>query len=451
MRIKTDYPLHLSEVARILKTDFTIDTKINAISTDSRNCEKNDLFFAICGENFDGADFINEAKAKGAYTVSNRNNSDFTVENAENALLSVASEYKKIIAPKYTIAVTGSVGKTTVKDFVNFLLSAVMKTHKTEGNFNNTIGLSYTLLSAKTGTEALVCELGMNHRGEIDLLSRAINPDISIITNIGTAHIGNLGSREEIARAKLEIENGMSGGKTIIKKDERLLLNTQNPYYISYSDRSADLFINLIETNPNGSSFSVKTKSFEKKFETKLYSQHTIDSLAFAIAVCDIIGIEVNNIDLAIKNISHKILRQKFINSNGYTFYDDAYNSSPEAVIADFDMLARLGNNNSAILGDMLELGEHSEALHRYIGTECAKHGFKKLYAFGKYASFIAEGATGGGMKKENVFINTDLKSPEITALSVKNSYNSETLLVKASHSVNASRIIELLTKGEDK
>ena len=176
MKIKTDIPLYLSDVARILKNNFSVNTKINAISTDSRNCEKNDLFFALSGENFDGADFIYEAKAKGAYTVSTVENSDFTVANAENALLSVAAEYKKIINPKYTVAVTGSIGKTTVKDFVSSLLSEVMKTHKTEGNFNNTIGLSYTLLSAKMGTEALICELGMNHRGEIDLLSRAINP-----------------------------------------------------------------------------------------------------------------------------------------------------------------------------------------------------------------------------------------------------------------------------------
>ena len=223
MRIKTEYPLYISSIAHILKANLKFNTKINAITTDSRECEKDDLFFALSGENFDGVDFIDEAKFKGAYTVSSSKKSDFTVSNTESALLSVASAYKQIVNPKYTIAVTGSVGKTTVKDFVNSLLSEVMKTHKTEKNFNNIIGLSHTLLSAKKGTDALVCELGMNHRGEIDELSRAIHPDISIITNIGTAHIGNLGSQEEIAKAKLEIENGMHGGKTIIKDDEVLL------------------------------------------------------------------------------------------------------------------------------------------------------------------------------------------------------------------------------------
>ena len=249
MRIKTDIPIYISEIAQILKSDFNSDSQVNAICTNSRNCENGDLFFALKGENFDGGDFIVQAKSKGAHTVANRINADFLVIDAYKALLSVASRYKQKINPKYTVAVTGSIGKTTVKDFIYSLLSHTMNVHKSENNFNNILGLSYTLLSAKKETEALVCELGMNHRGEIDELSKAITPNISIITNVGTAHIGNLGSREEIAKAKLEIENGMSDGKTVIKDDEMLLKSAKNPYYISYTDTNADLFIKLLRSS----------------------------------------------------------------------------------------------------------------------------------------------------------------------------------------------------------
>ena len=447
MRIKTAVPLTLSMIAKSLKAVNNSDKKINAITTHSAMCEKDDLFIALPGEKVDGAIFIEEARKKGAFILSTSEKADFKVNCPYTALLDIASYYKETINPKYTVAVTGSVGKTTVKDFIHTLLSSNFKTHKTSGNYNNILGLSYTLLSMPESTEALVAEIGMNHKGEIDVLSRAIKPDISVITNIGTAHIGNLGSKKAIAEAKLEIQSGMNGGKTIIFKEESLLSSARNAYLLSYSDKNADLFAAIISRTSESSKIYVKTKSFEMIFESELYSKHTIDSLLIGIGVCDIIGIKPEKIYEGIQNITANTLRQKFINKNGYRIYDDSYNSSPEAVIADLNMLTELGNENSALIGDMLELGENSREYHRQIGEECANHFLKKLYTFGKYAEDIACGAIDAGMKSECVFINTNLSAPEITASQTAKSYNGETLLIKASHSVRADRITEILTQ----
>lgn len=451
MRIKTERTLTLKEVASYVGADTNYDGKINAICTDSRECEKFDLFVALKGKNYNGADFIPEARCNGAFIMAEREG-DVVINNAEHSLLSLSSKYKRLINPKRTIAITGSVGKTTTKEFISSILSSVMSTHKNEANLNNAIGLSKTLLSMSKNTEALVCELGMNHVGEIDLMAKALNPDVAVITNIGTAHIGNLGSRENIAKAKLEIQNGMSDNAiTVVSLEEPLLKNVKNPYFISYEDKNADLYAEILSLSSEGGSIFVKTKNFELVSETKLYSEHTINSLINAISVCDILNLAPEKISEAIKGITPSDLRQKFIFENRYTIYDDSYNSSPEAVIATLKTLAKLGRNNAALLGDMLELGEKSEEMHLMIGAECVRQGFKKLYAFGNFSETIARGARNFGMDEKFIFINPDLSKPEITAEHIIKSYEGETLLVKASHSVRADRIINLLTKKEPK
>ncbi len=433
-------------IARILEIPSELQGEISAITTHSAMCEKGDLFVALPGENFNGASFIKEAREKGAFILSEADGADFRVKCAYEALLKIACSYKEIINPKHTIAVTGSIGKTTVKDFIYTLLSPAMHTHKTEENYNNILGVSYTLLSMPKNTEALVIEIGMNHKGEIDTISRALKPTLSVITNVGSAHIGNLGSRDAIAEAKLEIQNGMTGGKTVIFKEEALLSKAKNIYSISYTDVNADLFADIISRDRKESRIYIKTKEYAATFNTTLYSKHSINSLLMAIAVCDVIGIRYQTIADAINNITPDTMRQKFIYANGYTFYDDSYNSSPEAVVADLSMLSELGGERSALIGDMLELGESSSNLHRYIGIECARHSLKKLYALGQYAGDIACGAILGGMKESDIFINTDINNPGLTAKQISENYAGEVLLVKASHSVNAKRIIEILS-----
>ncbi len=449
MRIKTEIPLTLSLISNVVCNTFAPEIEINAITTNSRLCDKNDLFIALRGEKFDGADFIKDAKRRGAYVLSERDG-DLTVKNSYSALLKIAEHYKTIISPKHTIAITGSCGKTTVKDFTHKILSHSMSTHKTKENYNNSVGLAHTILTAPTSTHAMICEIGMNHAGEIRDLSRTLHPDISVITNIGTAHIGNLGSRNAIANAKLEIEDGMAGGKTVFFKEEPLLLKAKNPYFISMSDKSADMYAQIISRTKEGSRIIIKTKYDEFEINSPLSSEHTLNSLVLSVAVAKAIGLSPAEIIKPASEIDNNMLRQKYMSVGGFKIYDDSYNSSPDAVITDLRMLKERDESFSVLIGDMLELGEKSAELHELVGKECAKNNAVKLYAFGEFAKSIAKGALSEGMEKKNIFINTDILCPEITAIQIKESYDNERILIKASHSVNISRVTQILEKGGD-
>ena len=449
MRIKTEIPLTLSLISKILNRPSPSDIKINAITTDSRLCEKDDLFIALPGEKHNGADFIYEAKRKGAFVISERSDGDIYVDNVYRSLLKIAKAYKSLISPKHTIAITGSCGKTTVKDFLGILLSYALKTHKTMGNYNNFLGVSHTVLTLPKATDALICEAGMNHIGEISEISHAIKPNISVITNVGTAHIGNLGSREMIAKAKLEIEDGMLDGKTVFFKEEPLLLKAKNPYFISQHDKSADMYVKILSRSEKGSEFTVKTDSYEYSLKSRLSSLHTLNSLFLSVAVCNILNFPEDVLYNAVASISEDDLRQKFLNIASYKIYDDSYNSSPEAVISALAMLSERENRVSALIGDMLELGDKTEELHEYIGRKCAKYKIKKLYAFGNFAKSVARGAILEGMDEDRIFINTEVERPDITASQIKETYFGERILVKASHSVKIHRITDILKKGD--
>jgi UDP-N-acetylmuramoyl-tripeptide--D-alanyl-D-alanine ligase len=175
--------------------------------------------------------------------------------------------------------------------------------------------------------------------------------------------------------------------------------------------------------------------------------------LLYALAAYDILGGNPNDIQRGLDKITPNMLRQKFISSQGYRFYDDSYNSSPEAVIENMIMLSKLEDSISALLGDMLELGENSKEMHRLVGKKCAQLGFKKLYAFGRYAKAIANGAEECGMKKRDIYINEDATDYAATAETIRKTYEGETILVKGSHAIRLEKIIDLLckSKGEEK
>ncbi len=450
MRIKLQLPMRLTEIQKITSAFLTSDdATVTHIVTDSREAKERDLFIAIRGEHFDGADYAEDIIKRGGYVLSeNSNFSTLTVSSSENALLKIAAYAKnRLTNLKYTIAVTGSVGKTTTKNLIKLLLSEDFNVHATEENQNNEIGLAYTLLRAPLDTEILVCELGMNHIGEISKLSQCIKPNIAIITNVGTAHVGNLGSREMIALAKQEICDGMSAGITVVPREEPLLQRVKGRFTVSLSDTEADATLCPISETELGSSFEFTTKSLLNiKGKIKPTGRHILSSLSFALTVAAITGVSSESITKALDKFDSDFLRGGFIRIGKYRIYDDSYSSSPEAVIAVLDMLALYSEiPKSAVLGDMLELGSKTEELHAKIGKEAFLHGIKKLYAFGVYAPFIAKGAIDAGMQRESIFINTDPLSPHITARQISESYGGELILVKASHKLKVERIYACL------
>ena len=447
MRINLDIPLSLSEIAENTGGILThTDAIVHSLTTDSREASRGDLFVAIPGKRMDGNEFAEEARSRGAYVLGNRFAS-VLISDASDAILKLVGAYKrKLPFLIHTVAITGSVGKTTTKELTARLLSSKYSVHSNLGNFNNDIGLLHTVLSAKRSTEVLVVEMGMNHSGEISRLSKAAQPDTAIITNVGTAHIGNLGSREAIAMAKLEIADGMRGGIMITPREEALLHSAcpKREVSINNSEGYYSLFVEQIDGEStvfsfNGSSLNLKSERIA------LSGEHLMKALAFALSAADMLCISNDEIMPALKSINNECFRQRRIRVGRYDIYDDTYSSSPEAVMA--VMRALIPQNEkgvSAVLGDMLELGNSTEELHRKVGEAAARCGMRKLYLFGEFAERIAEGAINAGMPTDRIFLG-ERNGIERTAEQIQRSYEGELLIVKASHSVHAERIYDFL------
>ena len=335
MRIRLGIPLSIGKIAEA--TDGTLsankDLLITHICTDTRELMRGDLFIALKGERYNGADFAAEAKRKDALILSSvGSTSDVFHPDTRLALLNLASFYARNLPYLlYRIGITGSVGKTTTKEFLKLLLSERYITHASAGNFNNEIGLPLSILSAKEDTEILLMELGMNGRGEISRLSKCLEPDIAVITNIGTAHIGRLGSREEIARAKLEILDGMKNGKIIVPKEENLLSKIKEKETFSITDTDADYYIKSGET---ASVEIYKRGEIFCSADFALPEEHHRKCLAAAAAAAISAGISPNQLSRGISLISRDNIRQTMFLAENYCFYADCYNASRESMLA---------------------------------------------------------------------------------------------------------------------
>lgn len=454
MRVETDIPISLEFVKRALgATPLADDGKktIKAICTDSRTVKRGDLFIGIRGERYDGSDFIPEIKRTALFTIGTESSdADLKLKDTGTALLNLASAYKKLLPIKTTVAITGSVGKTTTKELTRSILQQKFRTHATFGNLNNEIGVPFTVLSAPKDTEALVIEAGMNHAGEITKLSKCIEPDLAVITKIGNAHIGNLGSREKIAEAKLEILDGMKEKRAIVPDGEPLLTSSRAKLKtVSRSDTDADF--TLSKSNKGDDNFYLKHAHniYELYLPgLSIANFHTADCLAFALAV----AFEVNMSEREIRSALDKIDFSRFsslIRIGELLILNDSYNSSPDAVISALDSLRKKDQKKSALIGDMLELGEFGESMHFEIGVHAARSSLENLYIIGEYSKYVLEGAVSAGFDKDKVFINENPNAPEITARQIRENSFGELILFKASRKIGLERIIDILKKAE--
>ncbi len=450
MRIKLDIPLSSYEIADFLpsiKSGTPKEGLIDHISTDTRELEKDDLFFALPGNNFNGEDFINVAKRKGAYTVSSLfKNADYYVNNTLAALSSLANHYKNKLSIKSTVAITGSVGKTTTKDLTLGLLSKKYKVHGTYKNYNNEIGVPLTLLSAKKDTEILVIETGMNHPGELEKLSRCIEPDISVITKIGSSHIGNLGSRENIAKAKAEIFLGMKRPYALIPHGEKLLDKYSFAKTVSADGADADFSLSVKSTELGKTVFDYTSKyNSLSSAEIRESSAHIPECLAFALSIASMLNMTNDELHSSISALE-LTEKSKVLKLGSLTILDDSYNSSRESVKMALETLNLYKEKRkSAVLGDILELGNETERIHLELGKLAAEAGLSKLYVFGKNAEMIKTGAVKHGMTQDTVFVNADTDAPETTAKQIINNSSNEIILFKASHNLRLERIIDIL------
>ncbi len=453
MRIKTEAPISLGFIKQTLgiKAEFNeYSIYASAICTDSRELCGGELFIGLRGEGQDGSLFIKDAKRLALCTVGTpSSDADIKVADTGSALLSLSNAYKKLLSVKRTVAITGSVGKTTTKDLAANILRCKYKVHSTYKNLNNEIGVPLTVFGAPADTEILIIEAGMNHTGELDRISRSIEPDIAVITKIGSAHIGNLGSREKIADAKLEILCGMKEKFALIPYGETLLTNKiQSFRSVSTSDKRADYV--LFKDSENGYTFKSGSKCFDiypNGIEKANF--HVKECLAFALAISEEIGMDESEITNAVNSIDFCKFSNR-ISIDGLEIINDSYNSSPEAAKAALIALRSEKGKKSALIGDMLELGDLGKKLHFEVGALAAECRLDKLYLIGDFSKDMYNGAVSGGFDKNRIFINEDAQAPEITADQIIRHSSSEVILFKASRKIRLERIINILKKAQN-
>ncbi len=440
------------------------ETECINFSKDTRIIKKDDTYIGIKGENFDGNKYWKEALEKGAKCViiqdieftedeikKYKNKSIIKVQDTLQALYKIAS-YKRDLYNIPVIAITGSVGKTSTKDIISNVVAQKYKVLKTLGNNNNNIGLPFTILRLKD-EEAMVLEMGMNHLGEISLLSKIAKPDICVITNIGTSHIGNLGSRENILKAKLEILDGAKNPTIIINNDNDLLHNwyenAKNTYKIqTYGIKNkSDINPEKMKVEINGSTFECNIDGELAKIKVPIAGEHFILNAMSAILVGKTLNLSVEQIKNGIETFELTKKRMDIVElSNGAKIINDAYNASFESMQASLKYLSSFKNNRKiAILGDMFELGEFSEKLHKKVGAEVYQNKIDILICSGKGAKDIVDEAEKLGMNKNNIyyFENRD----EIMDFLKNNIKNNDVILFKAS---NGMRFFELADKIKD-
>ena len=441
------------------------EAKIREFCKDTRIIKEGDTYIGIKGENFDGNTLWKKAFEAGASTVIVQG-IDFSVENLEQyenkniievedtiqALADIAT-YKRISMGKNfkVVGVTGSVGKTSTKDIVANVISQKYKTLKTQGNNNNNIGLPFTMFNLRD-QEAAVIEMGMNHFGEISKLTKIAKPTISVITNIGTSHIGNLGSRENILKAKLEILEGMDKKILVVNNDNDLL----HKYYLESTDveihtygieNDSEVKAENIVLNENDSEFVCNLKGDKFRVKVPVGGIHFVYNAICAATVGMLMGLSQEQIKNGIETFELTKKRMDITElKNGVTIINDSYNASFESMQASLKYLQGLNSKRKiAVLGDMFELGEFSKKLHEKVGVEVVKNKIDMLVCCGKNAKYIVDSAKNEGMSKDSVyyFENKD----EIEDFVRNNWKSGDAILFKASNGMKFFNIVENLIK----
>ncbi|MBQ7291986.1 MAG: UDP-N-acetylmuramoyl-tripeptide--D-alanyl-D-alanine ligase [Clostridia bacterium] len=450
--------LTLGEAARFMGGTLCYadpQEKFYKISTDSRKISGGELFFALCGERFDAHDFVPAVTAAGAAcaVVSKpqaENIPHILVADTKTTLGAFAKNYYDLFGA-LTVGVTGSVGKTTTKEFIAAVLAEKYETAKTAGNFNNEIGLPLTLIGFEAPKNALVAEMGMSARGEISRLTRIARPDIAVITNIGSSHLENLGTRENIALAKLEIAEGLpEDGVLIMNGDEPLLRAhkkiRKNICFISLIDKNCEYFAYNITEGEDFTEFSyISPRGTFAGVKIPTIGKHNVYNALAAIAVGENAGVESEKIAAGLLTFTGCAMRAQVEKRGEITVIEDCYNASPESMRASIDTLCHVAKNGGrkvAFLGEMRELGKDSAKMHFAVGEYAAHAGVDLLFTFGTAAFEIACGAKNAGMREESIVFIEDTENAHAAAEKLKTLIKKDdVILFKASRALKLERV----------
>ncbi len=416
--------LTFKEAAAAVGSSTELCGKFDCVCTDTRKITDGCLFIAIKGDNFDGHDFALKAVENGAQAVivekdCGLDERQIVVESTRQALLDLAGYYRSLFHIP-VIGITGSVGKTTTKEMVHAVMSSKYNTLKNEGNLNNEIGVPLTLFRLEKSHEAAVIEMGMSGFDEISRMTKAVKPDVAIISNIGVSHIENLGSREGILKAKLEILQGMKADAPVILNADDDMLVTVRPgahpvIYYGIDNENVNYKASDITSKESETELTVGFNGGSGRVSLPYPGRHNVYNSLAAVAAGSLFGIELHDALEALKGYVPAGMRQRINKKFGMTFIEDCYNASPDSQAA---ALAVLGGMNAqrkiAVIGDMLELGSVSKDAHYGVGKKAADNNVDAVFTYGERALETAKGASDSGVADVRSFTDKQVLSAEL-------------------------------------
>lgn len=435
--------LTVEKIAAALGCPYNgLDFKVEQVVCDSRKVQDNTVFAAIVGERVDGHSFIKALDEQYNRVVflgtkepeSSLRNPYFQVEDIQKALGALARTHLAEM-PAKVIGVTGSVGKTTTKNFILSALSTCVKASATKGNQNNELGVPLTALSVGEEDRAAIIEMGMRGLGQITYLTEFARPDIAVVTNVGVAHMELLGSRENIAKAKLELVDTMKeDGIALLNGDEALLYQARPKKECRYFGFSRHNDYRAEDADE--ASFTLIYPEGRLPVRLQVEGAHQIMNALAAFGTGHLLGLDPQKLVEGLEGYSGDGRRWFIEECGGITFIDDSYNASPDSMAAALRVLAEKNGRRVAVLGDMLELGSEEERGHRQIGSLCNKKNLDLLVAFGVRAKGIYEAAE----LKEKYHLT---KREEMIPLLMKALKPGDVVLFKASNSMNFNGFVK--------
>ena len=414
---------------------YTVWLEARAISTDSRKIVVGSIFFALRGDRFDGNTFATQALELGASyvvvddesVVVSGDKRYIVVQDVLTSLQQLANKHRSTLSIP-VLALTGSNGKTTTKELARNVLSKKFKTHATEGNLNNHIGVPLTILSTPDDAQFLIVEMGANHQGEIDLLCQIAAPNYGMITNIGKAHLEGFGGVEGIKKGKSEMYRYLTqhGGKIFINSDDNVLMSLL-PEKVKTIQYEVQTLLNLIDAEP-----TLKLDYRNVQVTTQLYGTYNLPNIAFAICVGEYFGVEQAEIIEAISEYTPDNNRSQILKIDTNIIIKDAYNANPSSMVLSIESFSKILGPKVVVLGDMLELGEYAPSEHQKIIDLVNDKDFIDVI-------FIGHQFCSAGMRKRgNYFENTDLAR---LYFHTKN-YKNITILLKGSRGISVEKIL---------
>ena len=448
--------LRLSEIASAVGGSFNKETVINSVCIDTRKITEGCLFICIIVERFDAHQFAKEALQKGAAAVMISKEVELDggayvlVEDTAKAMLELSGYYRsRFDIP--VVGLTGSVGKTTTKEFTALVVGAKYNAIKTQGNLNNEIGVPQMLFQLDNSVEAAVIEMGMNHFGEISRLTRQVRPTVAMITNIGVSHIENLGSREGILKAKLEILEGLEKGSPLIINGDNDMLATvkADDYRLVRFGIECDADFKALDISEENSqtSFTVSYYGREQKITIPAIGVHNVYNALAAFAAGYFLDVDPQAAADALSQYVPAGMRQKCVDANGITSIEDCYNASPDSMNAALKTLASVkANKKIAVLSDMLELGDYSEKAHYSVGKAAADNKIDYLLCVGEASAHTVRGAKENGLANSFLFDSKEALTNKLFELAQKG----DAVLFKASRGMHLEDVISEIYKRWD-